>query len=465
MSLSKRGLQAPRALVDDLESSYGHLTGICRMCAGGVGYGPAPMALREASLRAAEIGGGYGPVAGEPALLAALREKLFLHNGLDADSEGCSILVTAGANQAFLNVLLAVADGGDRVILFAPYYFSHYSACVLAGLQPVVLDVAEDGAAAEALQRYAECRGAIDESASGKVRAVVVCTPCNPTGLVLENAALWKIANICERHGWWLIVDEAYEHFDFEMQLTERAGNLFIESAERPSSLAGMAVSKSRPYLMHRRTIHIFSMSKSFGMAGYRVGYIVCSRSIRTHEGRDLFDILRRVNDTVATHASRQSQLLAVCVLHDIGCITILQSRRLRVLLYVRELWQWAISLARAGIVQLSPHWLNDASLEGTSERQLRIGAFYVFFRVILSRERSASCREARDMELCRFLAEHYRVLVAPGSIFGMEPDDCWLRVSVGACCSNDVRALREALHRLSDGITEYRHQRMSLKS
>jgi aspartate/methionine/tyrosine aminotransferase len=455
MSLSERGALAPRALIDELEGVYGHLPGVCRMCAGSVGYGPTPAALWELSKLATEIGSGYGPVAGEPALLSALKEKLFLHNGLNVESERCSVIVTAGANQAFLNVLLATADVGDAVVLFSPYYFSHYSACVLAGLQTVVLDVAEDGDVAGALQRYAE-----QTDIRCRIRAVVVCTPCNPTGHVLESAALWKIANICKSHDWWLIMDEAYEHFDFGMQLRWQESQWDLDFTDGSSSLAGIFGSSDRPYLMHGRTVHIFSMSKSFGMAGYRVGYILCPRTAPTHRGQDLFEVLLKVNDTVATHASRQSQLLALQVLRDVGCVTILQARRLRVLLHVRELWRFAYRLARDGVVQLSPDLLHATKC--VNKREIRVGAFYVFLRVILDADGPTHHRDARDLELCRFLAERCRVLVAPGSIFGMKAEECWLRISVGACCANDITSLRVALHRLGCGIRQYRDQRNS---
>jgi aspartate/methionine/tyrosine aminotransferase len=464
MRISRRGTLAPRAHVDDLEAAYGQRKDVCQMCAGSVGYGPAPAALQAVSRLEEHLGGGYGPVAGESALLANLREKLFLHNGIDVDAQRAAVLVTAGANQAFVNVLLAVADSGDAVILFAPYYFSHYSAALFAGLRPIVLNSNSHESVAGALQYYSENLLHSEVPSAETVRAVVVCTPCNPTGSVLDNAELWKIAHICEAHDWWLIIDEAYEHFDFEMQLLERDGELTLTSIVSPSCLTGLPQRIRRPYLMHNRSIHIFSMSKSFGMAGYRVGYILCPQTAPIQDGADLFDALVRVNDTIVTHASRQSQLLALCVLRDPACISTLQSRRLRVLLYVRELYQFAFKMVRAGLIELTPSMMEVLRTCQRNGRPFRIGAFYLFCRALPKRNGSTRVARASDLELCHFLADSYRVLVAPGSIFGTDARECWIRVSVGACCCNDIHGLRDALRRLAAGIAAFQEQKLARK-
>src|SRR6185369_13931407 len=115
----------------------------------------------------------YGPIEGLPALRAALLEKLARENGI----EGHDVMVTAGANQAFLNALMTIASAGEAVVMFAPTYFNHVMAAQLCNVRVRIEDSALTGSEA-----------GIERLDLGGVRAVVLVTPSNPTGRQVSRA-------------------------------------------------------------------------------------------------------------------------------------------------------------------------------------------------------------------------------------------------------------------------------------
>ena len=429
------------AAIDSLVQTYGGREDMVLACAGESCFGPPPAPLYAHAgsvVRDAAVDHGYGSVQGDPALLGAVRHKLREQNGVDVDAIDYRVTVTAGSNQAFVNVLLCVCDAGDEVILFAPYYFSHHSACLQSNVTPRILHRAPGQSAYAALSEWVqgeEGKPAEDGHDSidrlQRVRAVVVCTPDNPTGDVLENGELEGMADICWRHGWWLVMDEAYEHFDFRQAATP-----VVEEAP-----AGMPIARRRPYAMHRCTIHLFTMSKSFGMAGYRVGYVIYPHH------RDLHQSMLKVNDTLVTHAGRASQRLAAGVLRDPACIAVLQSRQLAMRLRHARVMHRLTQMEEHGWVRL---W-------GRRHRNCS-GAFYAFMQVCPGVRDAAAERPApgTDMQLCCFLAERFSVLVAPGQVFGTRPEDCCIRFAFGALDINRPDVLHDALNRLERGIIAF---------
>lgn len=213
---------------------------------------------------------GYGPITGNADLVAALREKLETENQLDL--KGQRLMVTAGANQAFSLLALALCDPGDTAVLLAPYYFSHLVALQIA--QAKVVEGKWDPTTL--LPDVEHLRSHL---ASGLVKVVVLTTPGNPTGAVCPETTLRQIASLCHAAGAWLVIDEAYEHFVHD-------GARHVSLCARKLNLPGL--------------IHIFSMSKSFGLAGWRLGYMVYPLA--------LHPALRSLQDTIPTHAAIVSQ-------------------------------------------------------------------------------------------------------------------------------------------------------------
>ena len=174
---------------------------------GVVHYGPPPAALAAIPefLRTVPHHM-YTPDAGLPELRKAFEEKLRAENGIDAPFER-RIFVTVGANQAFLNAVLAICDPGDEVILLAPYYFNHEMAVILASAVPVPVPVDE---------RLQPDLPAITAAITGRTRAIVTVSPNNPTGAVYPRETLAAIHQLCAERGIYHVSDEAYEYFTYD---------------------------------------------------------------------------------------------------------------------------------------------------------------------------------------------------------------------------------------------------------
>lgn len=226
----------------------------------------------------------YGPDAGLPPLRQALREKLAAENGLTQ----VEVMVTAGANQAFTNVVLALLDSSDSAVLFRPYYFNHLMALQMTGGGNNVrfgpCDPASWHPDLEWLQ--AELNG------STPPKMVVLVNPCNPTGVLLNLGELEAASRMCAQAGAWLVVDNTYEHFTYD-------------GAEH-HCVSGDHV------------INLFSFSKAYGMMGWRVGYIAYPKPAPGSNGLgDLAASLEKVQDTIPICPSQAGQLLALHALRE----------------------------------------------------------------------------------------------------------------------------------------------------
>eukprot|EP00879_Flechtneria_rotunda_P018349 GHRR01019246.1.p1 GENE.GHRR01019246.1~~GHRR01019246.1.p1 ORF type:complete len:399 (+),score=104.95 GHRR01019246.1:337-1533(+) len=231
----------------------------------------------------------YGPADGLPALKEALEQKVASRNGLP----GYEVMVTSGANQAFLNLVLALCDAQDKVVLFKPYYFNHIMALQMTGgAAELVLGPSNPNTLHpdwEWLQQ--ELQG------PSPPRVVVVVNPCNPTGILLPKEELQAAADMCKAAGTWLVLDNTYEDFVYE--------------GREHHSVAGPNV------------VSLFSFSKAYGMMGWRVGYIAYpgQQVLADIRAQDccLRDQLLKVQDTIAICPSQLSQHMALAALQQGG--------------------------------------------------------------------------------------------------------------------------------------------------
>ena len=236
-------------------------------------YGPPGEAIRAAAgALGRESGFKYSPDAGKASFRQTIAEKLASENSVDADSDN-NIMVTAGANQAFVNAVLCLTKPGDHVLVLSPYYFNHVMAVELAGCKSVVVDTDSN------FQPLIEC---IDRCITKRVRAIVLVSPNNPTGAVYSKDALREISALCAENDLYLIADETYEHFVYD-------------DAKHVSALE---LDKGIEH-----TISLFSFSKSYGMSGYRIGYAVFPKHIYTE--------MLKVQDTVTICAPSPLQIAA----------------------------------------------------------------------------------------------------------------------------------------------------------
>jgi aspartate/methionine/tyrosine aminotransferase len=321
----------------------------------------------------------YIPDAGLPELRGAFERKLRAENGIEAPFDR-TIYVTAGANQAFLNAVLAICDPGDEVILLSPYYFNHEMAVTLASAVPVPVPV--DG-------RLQPDLPAIAAAITERTRAIVTVSPNNPTGAVYPRETLTAIHKLCAERGVYHVSDEAYEYFTY--------GDTRHFS---PGSLGGEHV------------ISLYSLSKAYGMASWRVGFLVAPE----HLHRDLM----KIQDTVVVSGPAVSQFVGLRAMREGRGYC---AAHLRSLATVRE-----EILARI------------AAVPDLLEVPPATGAFYLFAKVNTGMSAIA---------LSERLVREHRVAVIPGETFGVTRG-CWLRIAYGSLREETVV---EGIDRLVTGL------------
>ena len=349
---------------------------------GMVSYGPPPEALEAAR----QFGGDvidhrYGPVEGFPELIEALEAKLAAENGIRVRPDS-RLVISAGSNMSFMNAIFAIVDTDDEVIIPAPFYFNHEMGVMIAGARPVVVRTRAD---------YQLDIDAITDAITPRTRALVTVSPNNPTGVVFPEATLRAVNKLCAERGIFHIHDEAYEHFSYP-------------GATRfsPGSIAGAGA----------HTISMFSFSKGFGMASWRVGYMVAPER--------LWDAINKIQDTELVCPPAISQVAALAAL-KVGAgyprAGLEKLDRLRHLILAE--------LRRPDVPCDTP----DAD-----------GAFYFFTRVRTSLD---------SMTVAERLIREHKVAAMPGSAFGAS-DGCYLRISYGMV---DEDTAREGLRRLTTGL------------
>ncbi|HYW20149.1 MAG TPA: pyridoxal phosphate-dependent aminotransferase [Nodularia sp. (in: cyanobacteria)] len=349
---------------------------------GVVSYNPPPEAIEILSQFLGESSNNlYKAVEGIPPLLAALAVKLQTFNEIAINQDNC-IVVTAGSNMAFMNAILAITSPGDEIILNTPYYFNHEMAIAMADCRAVL--VATD-------ENYQLRPEAIAQAITTKTRAIVTISPNNPTGVIYTAAALQQVNQICGTHGIYHISDEAYEYFTYN-------GVKHIS----PGAFSG-----SREY-----TISLYSLSKAYGFASWRIGYMV----IPQH----LFVAVKKIQDTILICPPVISQYAALGALQanpeylqkNIGAIA-----------QVREIV----------IDALKP-------LEGLCSIASANGAFYFFLKINT---------QIDAFELVKKLIQEHQIAVIPGTTFGMT-QGCYLRVAYGALQKDTAK---EGIERLVQGL------------
>ena len=349
---------------------------------GVVSYGPPAEAIAAARAFGNDPADHrYGPVEGLPALVAAIESKLAHENRIVVRGRS-RVVVTAGGNLAFMNAALAVTDPGDEVIFPVPFYFNHEMAVVMAGGVPVPVPTRPD---------YQLDLAAIERAIGPRTRAVVTVSPNNPTGVVYSEASLREVNALCRRRGLFHIHDEAYEYFTYDDVPHFSPGS--IDDAEG-------------------HTISLYSLSKAYGMASWRVGYMVIPES--------LWDAVNKIQDTILICAGAISQEAAIAALAVGKRYAAAGLQRLTAL---RQQFHAALTAPGEPFEAPASH-----------------GAFYYFVRV----------RTALDpLALTERLIRDHRVAVIPGDAFG-ETGRCAVRVSYGAL---DDQTAIEGLRRLVSGL------------
>ncbi len=352
---------------------------------------PPPEELVAAARQALDDGyHQYAITWGSPRFRQALARKQRHWMGLDLDPER-NFVVTCGSTEAMMTAMLTVCDPGDKVIVFSPFYENYGADTLLSGADPIYVPLRPPDFTFDP----DELRRAFEQ----KVKALILCNPSNPTGKVFTRRELETIAALAQEYDTFVITDEVYEHIIFEPH-----HHTYI------ATLPGM----------FGRTLSCGSLSKTYSITGWRLGYIIASGEI-TDEARKVHDFL-----TVGAPAPLQ-EAAAVALDFPLEYYQALTAD------YTRRRDLFLGYLKKAGLRYSEPQ-----------------GAYYVLvdFSHLGVRD---------DMHLSRWLAREVGVSGVPGSSFFKEPVNHLVRFHF-AKSESSLAAAGERLQRLKD--VSYRPER-----
>ncbi|TXH30062.1 MAG: pyridoxal phosphate-dependent aminotransferase [Cyclobacteriaceae bacterium] len=350
-----------------------------------------PQHICEAAKKAIDDGKyfSYPPVAGYQDLREALAAKYQKENNVPYKAE--NIVVSNGAKQSIANVMLALLNPGDEVIVFSPYWVSYDALVRLAEATPVIVKgTLENDFKVTAAQ--------VEAAITPKTKAIIFSSPCNPTGSVFSRKELEAIAQVILKHeGLMIIADEIYEHINLTGDQTSIA------------SLPGM----------FDRTITVNGFAKGYAMTGWRVGYIAAPKWV--------VDGSNKVQGQITSANCSISQRGALAaVTGDLGPTTEMVK---------------AYHKRRDIVYNL----LKD--IPGVKANYPQ-GAFYFFPDVSFYYGKKDGDRVIKDGDdFCLYMLEKAHVSLVPGGAFGEEK--C-VRLSYAA----SEKELIEAMRRIKEALT-----------
>jgi aspartate/methionine/tyrosine aminotransferase len=297
----------------------------------------------------------YAVTWGAPNFRQALaaKQSRWMKIPLDPDRH---LVVTCGSTEAMMVAMMTVCNLGDSVIVFSPFYENYGADVILSGARPIYVPLRPPDFTFDP----AELRAAFQQ----RPKALILCNPSNPSGKVFTREELLGVAALAEEFDTFVITDEVYEHIVY-------APHQHVYFAALPG--------------MFERTISVSSLSKTYSITGWRLGYAIAAPAV--------IDCARKVHDFLTVGAAAPLQEAAVTALHfDAG--------------YYAEL---LASYTRKRDIFVGA--LEDAGLRYTTPQ----GAYYVLVDV------SEFSRDD-DIGFCEWLAREVGVAAVPGSSFFHEP-------------------------------------------
>ena len=341
---------------------------------------PCPDVLKEAAARAIRDDvNQYAITWGAKRLRDALARKYAEWYGMTVDPEA-EVTVTCGATEAMASALLAIVDPGDEVIVLEPFYENYGPDTILCGAKPVFVPIAA-GAELDVDR--------LGAAFSQRTRAIIVCTPNNPTGRVLSRRDLEAIAELCRRYDAYAVTDEIYEHIYYDGKHIPMA------------TLAGM----------RERTVTISGASKTFSVTGWRIGTIIAPRRAT--------DAIRKVHDFLTVGAPAPLQEAVAVALETLGP-------------------DYYETLARA--YRTRRDLLHGALIDAGFGCRPPEGAYYILADF-------SGISDLPDDEFARWLTCEVGVAPVPGSSFFSRPESGRKLVRFAFCKTEEQ--LREAGERL----------------
>ena len=306
----------------------------------------------------------------------AAKQSRFMGRPIDPDSE---IVVTCGSTEAMMAAVMTVADPGDKLVIFSPFYENYGADTILAGAEPIYVPLYPP----EFHFRVEELEAAFRQ----QPKALILCNPSNPSGKVFTREELTIIADLAAKYDVYVITDEVYEHIVY-------APFEHVYFASLPG--------------MWERTISCSSLSKTYSITGWRLGYIIAPPAIT--------EVAKKVHDFLT-----------------VGAAAPLQEAVVPGLQFGQDYYDWLRDTYTAKR-DLLLRGLDDIGIPHTDPQ----GAYYVLLDI--SRFGFDS-----DLEFCEVLARDVGVGAVPGSSFFREPVNHLIRLHF----AKKEETLSEALNRL----------------
>ena len=348
---------------------------------------PAPAEIKEAALKAIRADlNQYAITWGTLNLRQVIAEKFAWYNGVPIDPER-EITVCCGSTEAMISSLMAIVNSGEEVIVFEPFYENYGPDTILCDAKPRFITLHEPDWHFDGKE--------LAQAFNNKTKAIIINTPNNPTGKVFTREELQFIADLCLKWGVIAVTDEIYEHILYD-------GAKHISIASLPN--------------MRDQTITINSISKTYSLTGWRVGWAIASASLTSS--------IRKVHDFLTVGAPHPLQEAAATALHIDRSYYDILAREYE----VRRDFLAQI-LDEAGFRIYRPH-----------------GAYYIMTDV-------GHFGFTDDMDFAFYLVEKFGVAAVPGSSFYSHP-------SLGAtkvrfCFPKKRETLEQAAEKLRHFKTE----------
>ncbi len=340
-----------------------------------------PQALRQRLAEVAAAGPHqYSITWGAENFRQALAQKQEHFTGL-AVNPATEIVTTCGGTEAMMTAVMSVTEPGDKLVVFSPFYENYGADAILCGAEPVYVPLKPP--------TYDFDVDALEAAFRQHPKALILCNPSNPSGKVFTRQELQVIADLAEKYDVWVITDEVYEHIVY-------APYQHIYFATLPR--------------MWERTISCGSLSKTYSITGWRLGYVIAPAAV--------IEVARKVHDFLTVGAAAPLQEAAVVGLQ-----------------FGDEYYE-----------ELKAHYTKRRTLLLNGLRDIGLsftepqGAYYVMVDI-------SEFGYASDMEFCEVLAEKVGVGAVPGSAFFHEDINSYMRLHF----AKNEDTLQAALERLSD--------------
>ena len=308
---------------------------------------------------------------------------------IDPDKE---IVVTCGGTEAMMAAMMTVCNPGDKVAVFSPFYENYGADAILSGADPIYIPLVPPD--------FYYDRAVLEQAFRDGAKALILCNPSNPCGKVFTMGEMEEIAELAKRYDAFVITDEVYEYIIYD-------GNRHISMAALPG--------------MYERTVTCSSLSKTYSMTGWRLGYLIGPERV--------IEAAKKVHDFLTVGAAAPLQEAAVTGLK-----------------FGPEYYEWLKDLYTEKRDYLCGR-LEQMGLPHTTPQ----GSYFVLVNISGFLERPEFSGWT-DLEFCEWMIKKYGVAAVPGSSFFKEPVNNYIRLHF----SRGKETLKMAADRLEKMAKDY---------